>query len=47
MLLVGFLASLRNDFRTDIRRTQSLLPPTLKVAKSDFETQIGEQLAND
>ena len=29
------------------RRTQLLLPPALKVAKSDFEPQIDEQLAND
>ena len=29
------------------RRTQLLLPPTVKVAKSDFEPQIGNQLAND
>ena len=31
----------------EIRRTQLLLPPTLKVAKSDFDPQIAGQLAND
>ena len=30
-----------------IRRTQLLLPPTLKVAKSDFEPRIAEQLAHE
>ena len=30
-----------------IRHTQLILPPTLKVEKSDFEPRIGEQLAND
>ena len=30
-----------------IRRTQLLLPPALKVAKSDFELKIPEQLANE
>ena len=34
-------------FVSHIRRTQLLLPPALKVAKSDFEPQIAEQLAND
>ena len=29
------------------RRTQLLLPPALKVAKSDFELRIAEQLANE
>jgi len=31
----------------DNRRTQLLLPPPLKVAKSDFKPRITEQLAND
>ena len=30
-----------------IRRTQLLLPPALKVAKSDFEPGIDKQLTND
>ena len=30
-----------------IRRTQLLLPQTLKVAKSDFELRITEQLAHE
>ena len=29
------------------RHTQLLLPPALKVAKSDFEPRIDKQLAND
>ena len=29
------------------RRTQLLLPPTLKVAKSGFEPRIAEQLAHE
>ena len=29
------------------RRTQLLLQPALKVAKTDFEPWIGEQLANE
>ena len=35
-----------SGFVSNIRRTQLLLPPTLKVAKSDFEPRIAKQLAN-
>ena len=38
---------LRQQEARNYRRTQLLLPPTLKVVKSDFEPRIGEQLAND
>jgi len=43
MIIIQTLINHKNKFN---RRTQSPLPPTLKVAKPDFEPRIAEQLAN-
>ena len=47
-LLALFMQSLiESGIEIGNRRTQLLLPPALKVVKSDLELHIAEQLANE